>query len=67
MAMAQNYSARGPQVLVHVSTYQGSILGLPYFDPQTCGWNFPGRAIPCVGYIELKYLNATSCPGHYSL
>ena len=31
MGMSQNSTTRGPQVLVLISTYQGSILGLPYF------------------------------------
>ena len=31
MRMGQNETTRGPQVSVHVSIYQGSMLGLPYF------------------------------------
>ena len=36
--MGQDCTTRGPQVLVFGSIYQGSILGVPVFDPQP--WNF---------------------------
>ena len=36
MGMAQNPTTRGPQVLVHVSIYPGSIW-VPTFDPQPYG------------------------------
>ena len=30
VGVGQNYTTRGPQVLVHVSTYQGSIWGTDF-------------------------------------
>ena len=33
MGMGQNQTSRGPQVLVHISFYHGSII-VPIFDPQ---------------------------------
>ena len=39
MGMGQN-KARGPQLLVYVSTCQGEPFWVPIFDPQLVGFNF---------------------------
>ena len=54
----QHYTTRGLQVLVHVSMYQGSILGIPSLDPH------PGLAVVLgfLAFVVHHHLRATSQP-----